>query len=271
MEEGILAQLLEALEKTPPLSKFPILAELVHRSREPIEGQWKYPFHLVRYAAIAIIKSGIFVEDRLKGKKIPSSPPKFKTYPIEDPEELVWHIAMPLLRDIKDDISRGMFNFAQAEIKHCFSEIVANLNRLSEFLESWGSPIRIDIREKNLQDLDFYQAEVKRYFSEIVMNMNPLPGVIKPWENPRTNEKIEKIKVALDSLKEELLVNVPEDSFRMEDFIDYLVNVFQRHVPEAPGETIARRVADILKIANVGDIRYQTVLQRMTRRKQQKT
>lgn len=271
MGKGILAQLLEALEKTRPLSRHPILAELVQASREPIEGQWKYPFHLVRHAAIEIIKSGIFVEDRLKGKKIPSSPPKFQSYPIKDPEELVWLIAMPLARDIEDDISRGMYNFAQTAIKRCFSEIVTNLNLLSELLETWGNPIRIDVRERNLQDLDFYQTEVKCYFSEIVMNMNPLPGVIKTWGKPKTKGKIEKLKAAMDSLKEELLVNVPRDSFRMEDLIDYLVNVLQRHVAEAPGETIAKRVADILKIANVGDVRYQTVLQRMTRRKQKRT
>ena len=102
--------------------------------------------------------------------------------------------------------------------------------------------------------------------------MKPLPGVIKTWGNPKIMEKIDKIKAALDSLKEELLINVPEDFFRMEDLIDYLVNTLQRYVPEkTPGETIARRVADILKIANVGDVRYQTVLQRMTRRKKQKT
>jgi hypothetical protein len=46
MEDGVFARLLEALEKTPPLRGHPILAELVHASREPIEGQWKYPFHL---------------------------------------------------------------------------------------------------------------------------------------------------------------------------------------------------------------------------------
>jgi hypothetical protein len=140
MKKGILAQLLEALEKTSRLSRHPIMAELVHDSREPIEGQWEYPFHLVRHAAIDIITSGIFVGDRLKGKVIASIPPKLKTYPINDLEELVWLVAMPLVRDIEDDISRGMCNFAQAEIKSCISEIVANLNRLSELLETWGTP-----------------------------------------------------------------------------------------------------------------------------------
>ncbi|MBM4276174.1 MAG: hypothetical protein FJ134_17230 [Deltaproteobacteria bacterium] len=111
----------------------------------------------------------------------------------------------------------------------------------------------------------------KRYFSIIVMNMNPLPGVVKTWGSPKIKEKIEKIKGALGSLKEELLSNVPDDFFKMEDLIDYLVNVLQRHVPEAPGETIAKRVADILGTAKVGDVRYQTVLQRMTRRKQRRT
>ena len=61
MEKGILAQLLEALEKNPILSNFPILAEIVQASKEPIEGQWKYPFHIVRHAAIEVIKSDIFV------------------------------------------------------------------------------------------------------------------------------------------------------------------------------------------------------------------
>jgi hypothetical protein len=74
-----------------------------------------------------------------------------------DPEELVWLIALPLIRDVEEDISRGMCNFAQAEIKHCFSEILANLNRLSELLETWGKPVRIDVRERNLKDLDFFQ------------------------------------------------------------------------------------------------------------------
>jgi hypothetical protein len=268
METGILAQLLEALEKERPLSRHPILAEMVARSRDPIEGQWKYPFHLVRYAARELLKSGIFVGDCLKGRKIPSIPPKFKTYPIKDPEELVFLIAMPLVRDIEKDISRGMRNFAQTVINRCFSGIVANLNRLSELPEYWG----IDVSERNLKDLDFYQGEVKYYFSVIVMNMKPLPGVIKTWGNPSIKEKIKKIKGSLDSLKEELLTNVPDDFFKMEDLIDYLVNVLQRQVPDkTPGETIARRVADILKIANFGDVRYQTVLQRMTRRKQQRT
>ena len=264
MEKGILAQLLEALEKRRPLSRHPILAEIVAADREQIEGPWKYPFHLVRYAAIEIIKSGIFVEDRLKGKKIPSIPPKFQTWHIKDPEELVFLIAMPLVRDIERDISRGMHKFAQKEIRRSFSAIVANLNRLSELPETWG----IDVREANLKDVDFYQEDVKRYFSIVVMNMNPLPGVIKTWGNPRTKEKIEKIVGSLESLKEELLANVPNDFFKMEDLIDYLVNVLQRHVPEAPGETVARRVGDILKMAEIGDVPHKTIYQRMTRRKQ---
>ena len=267
MEDGVFARLLEALEKTPPLSLHPILAELVHASREPIEGQWKYPFHLVRHAVIEIIKSGIFVGDQLKGREIASIPPKLKTYPINDPEELVFFIAMPLVRDVANDISRGMRNFAQAVINSCFSGIVANLNQLSELPETWG----IDIREGNLKDLDFYQGEVKRFFSEIVLNMNPLPGVIKAWGSHRIKEKIEKIKAALDSLKEELLTNVPEDYFTMIDLIDYMVNVLQRHVPEAPDQTIAERVADILKVAHIGDVSYKTILQRIYRRKQKRT
>lgn len=265
METGILAQLLEALEKESPLSRHPILAEIVARSREPIEGQWNYPFHLVRHAAIEIIKSGIFVEDRLKGKKIPSIPPKFQTYPVKDPEDLVFLIAMPLVRDIEKDISRGMRNFAQTVINRCFSEILANLKRLSELPETWG----IDVRERNLKNLDFHEEKVKYYFSVIVMNIKPLPGVIKTWGNPRIMKKIDKIKAALDSLKQELLINVPEDFFKMEDLIDYLVNVLQRHVPEAPKETIAKKVADILKMAQIGDVPYKTIYQRMTRRKQQ--
>jgi hypothetical protein len=271
MGKGILAQLLEALEKTPPLSKHPILAEIVHASREPIEGQWKYPFHLVRYAAIDIIKSGIFIGDRLKGKKIPSSPPKFQTYPIKDPEELVWLIALPLARDIGGDVSRGMYNFAHKEIKRCFSEIIKNLDHLVEILGTWGKPIRMDVREGDFLKHDFYQTEVKGYLSEFVKNMNPLPGVIEIWGSPKTKDKIDNIKEGLESLKEELLINVPGDSFRLEDPIDYMVNVLQRHVPDAPGETIAKRVADILKTTKVGVVRYQTVLQRMTRRKQRKT
>jgi hypothetical protein len=271
MKKGILAQLLEALEKTRPLSRHPILAELVARSKEPIEGQWKYPFHLVRNAAIEIIKSGIFVEDRLKGKKIPSIPPKFQTYPIEDPEELVWFIAMPLARDIEDDISRGMCNFAHTAIKGCFSEIVTNLNHLSEVLETWGEPIRIDVRERNLKDYDVYQTEIKRYVSEIVTNMNPLPGVIETWGNPRTKEKIDKIKEDLETLKKGLLDNLPEKFFKLKDPIDYMVSILQKHVPEAPEETVAKRVVDILKVSNIADARYQTVLQRMYRKKQKRT
>lgn len=267
MDKDILAQLLEALEKRRPLSRHPILAEMVAREREPIEGQWNYPFHMVRHAAIEIIKSGIFLGDHLKGREIASIPPKLKTYPINDPEELVFFIAMPLVRDIANDVSRGMRNFAQAAINRCFSGTVANLNWLSDLPETWG----IDVRERNLENLDFYQGEVKRYFSEIVVNMNPLPGVIKTWGSHRIKEKIDKIKAALDSLKEELLANVPEDYFRMEDLIDYLVNVLQRHVPEAPGETIAKRVSDILKTAQIGEVPYKTIYQRMTRKKQQST
>ncbi len=267
MGKGVLARLLEALEERHPLGSPPILAAMVAAEREPIEGPWRYPFHMVRYAAADLIKSGIFIGDRLKGKKIPSSPPKFQTYPIIDPEELVFLIAMPLVRDIEKDISRGMRKFAQKEIRRSFSAIVANLSRLSELPETWG----IDVREENLKDVDFSQEEVKRYFSIIMMNMNPLPGVIKNWGSPRTKEKIEKIKGSLDSLKEELLANVPDDFFKMEDLIDYLVNVLQRHVPKAPGETIARRVADILKMAEIGDVQYKTIYQRMTRRKQQST
>jgi hypothetical protein len=124
---------------------------------------------------------------------------------------------------------------------------------------------------KTLKNLDLYHLEVKRYFSEIVANMNPLPGVIKTWESTKTKEKIDKIKEALDSLKEELLTSVPKDSFRMEDLIDYMVILLQGHVPDAPGETISKRVADILTTAKVGEVRYKTVLQRMTRRKQRKT
>ncbi|MBM4301152.1 MAG: hypothetical protein FJ121_06430, partial [Deltaproteobacteria bacterium] len=157
MEKGILAQLLEALETSRPLSRQPILAEMVHASREPLEGQWKYPFHLVRHAAIEIIKSGIFEGDNLKGRDIASIPPKSKTYPIIDPEELVFLIAMPLVRDIEQDISRGMRKFAQKEIRGSFSAIAANLNHLSELPETWG----IDVRAEKLQDVDFYQEEVK--------------------------------------------------------------------------------------------------------------
>jgi hypothetical protein len=116
MEKGILAQLLEALEKRRPLSRHPIGAEMVAREREPIEGPWKYPFHLVRHAAIEIIKSGIFVGDRLKGKKLPSSPPSNLTYPINDPEKLIFLITMPLVRDIANDISQGMRNYTQTMI-----------------------------------------------------------------------------------------------------------------------------------------------------------
>ena len=269
MEKGILAQLLEALEKTRPLSRHPILAEMVARSREPIEGQWKYPFHLVRYAAIDIIKpeSGIFVGDRLKGKKIPSIPPKFQTWPIKDPEELVFLLAIPLVRDIENDICRAMRNFAKTVINRCSFVIEGSLNRLSELPETWG----IDVREGNLKDSDFYQTEVKLYFSMIVMSMNPLPGVIKTWINHKIKKKINKIKADMDGLKKELLVSVPEDFFRMEDIIDYWANVLQRNVPEAPEETIARRVVDLFNIANIEDVRYQTVLQRIYRRKQKTT
>jgi hypothetical protein len=159
MEKGILAQLIEALENTRPLSKHPILAEIVQTSKEPIDGQWEYPFHLVRYAAIDIIKSGIFVGDRLKGKKIPSSPPKFQTYPINDPEEVVFLIAMPLVRDIEDDIARGIYDFSQTEIKRCFSKITENMNRLSELLATWGKPIKIDVRERIFQNYDCCQTD----------------------------------------------------------------------------------------------------------------
>lgn len=68
---------------------------------------------------------------------------------------------MPLVRDIEKDISRGMRKFAQTEIKHSFSVIVANLNRLSELTETWG----IDVREGNFEDLDFYQEKINRFFS----------------------------------------------------------------------------------------------------------
>lgn len=265
MEKGILAQLLEALEKRSPLSRHPILAEMVAREREPIEGPWRFPFQIVRHAAAEIIKSGIFVGDHLKGREIASIPPKVKTYPIDDPEELVFLIAMPLISDIEQDISRGMRKFTQTQINRSFSAIEANLNRLSEITETWG----IDVRSEKLENFDFYQADVKRCFSMIVMNMNPLPGVIKTWGGPKTKERIEKIKGSLESLKKELLASIPDDFFKMEDLIDYLVNLLQRHVLQAPGETIAKRVADILKVAEIGDIPYKTIYQRMTRRKQQ--
>ena len=116
MVKGIIPQLLEALEKTPPLSRHPILADLVQASKEPIEGPWKYPFHIVRHAAIDLLKSGIFVGDRLKGREIASIPPKLKTYQIKDPEELVWFITVPLVRDIEDDISRGMCNLPRQRL-----------------------------------------------------------------------------------------------------------------------------------------------------------
>lgn len=267
MENGILAQLLKALERTPPLSKFPILAELVQASREPIEGQWKYPFHFVRHAVIEIIKSGIFVGDNLKGRKIASIPPKYKTYPIIDPEKLIFLIAMPLVKNIEQDISLGMRKFAKEEISRRFSAILANLNRLSELPGTLG----IDVTEEDLKDVDFHQEEVKRYFSIIVMEMNPLPGVVKTWGSPRTMKKIENIKEALENLQEEMLANVPDDFFKMEDLIDYLVNVLQKHVPKAPGETIAKRVVDILKFSCEVDVTYKTIYQRITRRKQQST
>jgi hypothetical protein len=267
MEKGVLARLLEALEESYPLGNPPSMAAMVADEREPIKGPWRFPFHMVRYAAVELIKSGIFIEDRLRGKKIPSSPPKFQTYPIIDPEELVFLIAMPLVRDIEQDISRGVRNFAQKEIRRSFSAIAANLDHLSELPETCG----IDVRAETLENVDFSREEVKHYFSIIMMNLNPLPGVFKTWGSPRVKEKIEKIKRALDSLKEELLATVPEDPFRMEDLINYLVNVLQSHVPEAPGETIAKRVADILKMAQIGDIPYKTIYQRMTRRKQQST
>lgn len=254
MEQGVLARLLEALEKTPPLSKTSTLAELVQNSKIPIEGQWNYPFHLVRHAAIGIIKSGIFVGDQLKGKKLSSSPPKFQTHPIQDPEKLVFFIAMPLVRDIENDISRGMCNFAKSVIEGCFSEIAVNLNRLSELPETWG----MDYREINLEDLDFYQVAVKRLFSEIMLNINPLPGVIITWGSPKIKQGIDEIKTALDNLKEKLLANVPADYFRMENLINYLVNVLQRHVPASSKENIARRVADILKLSYNADVSYKT-------------
>jgi hypothetical protein len=267
MGKGVLARLLEALEESYPLGNPRSMAAMVADERKPIKGLWRFPFHMVRYAAVELIKSGIFIEDRLRGKKIPSSPPKFQTYPIIDPEELVFLIAMPLVRDIEQDISRGVRNFAQKEIRRSFSAIAANLDHLSELPETCG----IDVRAETLENVDFFREEVKHYFSIIMMNLNPLPGVFKTWGSPRIKEKIEKIKRALDSLKEELLATVPEDPFRMEDLINYLVNVLQSHVPEAPGETIAKRVADILKMAQIGDIPYKTIYQRMTRRKQQST
>lgn len=226
MEQGILAQLLEALEKTPPISKSPILAELVLASREPIEGQWKYPFHIVRYAAIDIIKSGIFVGDCLKGKKIPSSPPKFKTYPIKDPEELVWFFALPLV---------------------------------------------IDIEEKISQISQGFHKEINRHFSRMAVNIDDLSRLIGILAKPKTITKLDKIKAEFDSLQKELLVHLPENFFRLKDPIDYMINVLQRHVTEVPDQTIAERVTDILKISDIGDARYKTVLQRMTRRKQQRT
>jgi hypothetical protein len=191
MEKGILAQLLEALEKTPPLTKPSILAKLVQASREPIEGQWKYPFHLVRYAAIEIIKSGIFMEDRLKGKEIASIPPKLKTYPINDPEELVWLIALPLGKDIEKERSQEVFAFLKRGVNRCFHQLMTDMNYLSEFIE--------------------------------------------PYVKTRTKEKIDKIQAELDSLRDDLLVNLPKDSFRLEDPIDYMINVLQRLVPEATG------------------------------------
>jgi hypothetical protein len=228
MKKGILAQLLEALEKTPSLGKSSILAELVQPSREPIEGQWKYPFHLVRHAAIEIIKSGIFVEDHLKGKPIPSIPPKFLTYPIKDPEELVWRIALPLVTDIE--------------------------------------------KERNQRALDFLQKEVNRYFSQVVENMDFLSRVIEPWAKPKTKEKIDKIKGELDSLKEELWGSLPKDSFKLEDPINYMFNLLQKQAPNAPEETIAKRVKEILEISNIGKkVRHKSILQKRWRKKKKST
>ena len=223
MEDGVLARLLEALEKTPPLRGHPVLAELVHASREPIEGQWKYPFHLVRHAVIEIIQSGIFMGDQLKGKGIASIPPKLKTYPINDPEELVWLIALPLAKDVETEISQEVFNFRKRQITQCFGRMIADMSYLGGFVE---------------------------FFAKTKMK-----------------EKIGKIQTELASLKEELLANLPMDSFKLEDPIDYMVNVLQKHVQEAPGETIARRVADILKLSHNVDVSYKTIYQRMTRRK----
>jgi len=223
MQHGVLARLLEALEKTPPLSAHPILAELVHDSKEPLEGQWKYPFHLVRHAAIAIIKSGVFVGDDLKGRSIASIPPKLKTYPINDPEELVWLIALPLTKDVEKEISQEIF--------------------------------------------DFHKREVPRSFGRIMADMGYIGGLIEPFPKSKTKEKIRKIQEELASLKRELLANLPKDSFKLGDPIDYIVNVLQKHVSEVPDETIAKRAADLLKISGIGEVSYKTILQRINRGK----
>jgi hypothetical protein len=72
-------------------------------------------------------------------------------------------------------------------------------------------------------------------------------------------------------LKKELLVDLPKNSFRLEDPIDYMFNVLRHHVPEAPDQTIAERVTDILKLAHIGEVSHKTVLQRIYRRKQQRS
>jgi hypothetical protein len=227
MEDSVLDRLLEALEKTPPLSGHPILAELVQGSKEPLEGQWKYPFHLVRHAAIELIKSGVFVGDNLRGRRIASIPPKVKTYPINDPEELVWLIALPLTKDVEKEISQEVFDFHKREITRSFGRIVADISHLS--------------------------------------------GLIEPFAKPKTKEKIREIQTALASLKKKLLANLPKGFFKIEDPIDYMVDALQKHVPEAPEETIAKRVVDILRISEIGEVSYKTILQRINRRKQETT
>ena len=98
-------------------------------------------------------------------------------------------------------------------------------------------------------------------------DMGYIGGLIEPFPKSKTKEKIRKIQEELASLKRELLANLPKDSFKLGDPIDYIVNVLQKHVSEVPDETIAKRAADLLKISGIGEVSYKTILQRINRGK----
>ena len=177
---------------------------------------------------LKILNSGIFLDGNLRGKQLTGSARKYEKYQINDFEEFIAGVTSYILSIDEDKEAKDVFS----------SIILLEMGFRSEYFEKFITFLRKKriSKAKELENIRNNLFELTREFRDKIYICPKLPNIFK-------------------SKKRVIYKNV-----------DSIFLFFKKHIPDAPEETIAARISELLKIFNIG-VKPGTILQRQLRAK----
>ncbi|MEW6386327.1 MAG: hypothetical protein AB1491_02265 [Thermodesulfobacteriota bacterium] len=211
-----------AFLKDPHIQKYPNLSlgKSIHVSCNKLGfDESCFIADLLPYA-INIMESGIFYKGKLKGRKISN---QYRLYNIDNLEALVLGAVI-----IIDEALYGHLKLPSSPSSEIRREYEAG--NVSEDVYDW-----------------FFDDEETQDLKTLLFHYDNVSEIILAYKGARP-EKVIKIREELESMVSNTIRKMPISPSRFPICLTLLLGLFKKFVPDAPKQTIAARVQDVLTI-----------------------